>query len=93
MRVAAVLLWCTAVNGLRPSSRRLFVVGAAVAVPAAVAARDLQFQDLDARHKCFHFIVTTALASKLGTVLVVSGGLHVTYMYVFILDLIKIIYI
>lgn len=46
MRVAAVLLWCTAVNGLRPSSRRLFVVGAAVAVPAAVAARDLQFQDL-----------------------------------------------
>ena len=46
MRLAALGMLCAVASSLRPSSRRRFVAGAAIAAPAAAAARDLQFKDL-----------------------------------------------
>ena len=46
MRIAALGMLCAVASSLRPSSRRRFVAGAAIAAPAAAAARDLQFKDL-----------------------------------------------
>ena len=46
IRFLTFLLLCAVASSLRPSSRRRFVAGAAIAAPAAAAARDLQFKDL-----------------------------------------------
>ena len=46
MRFAALGMLCAVASSLRPSSRRQFVAGAAIAAPAAASARDLQFKDL-----------------------------------------------